>query len=80
MTRARQLRELSAEALEERLGELKRELLELRFAIATGQGTQTSRLGQLRREIARVETIRRERSLQVVGEAGAQRRSRSGRR
>lgn len=60
MTRARELRELSPEALEERLGTLKRELLELRFAIATGQGTQTARLGQLRREIARVETVRRQ--------------------
>ncbi|ACU53374.1 ribosomal protein L29 [Acidimicrobium ferrooxidans DSM 10331] len=60
MTRARELRDLSPEALEERLGSLKRELLELRFAIATGQGTQTARLGQLRREIARVETVRRE--------------------
>ncbi len=54
---------MSPEDLNDRLGQLKRELLELRFAIATGQGTQTAKLGELRREIARVETVRRETAL-----------------
>jgi large subunit ribosomal protein L29 len=75
VTKARELRELGDQALAERLVELKRELLELRFAIATGQGTQTARLGELCRDIARIETIRRQRELAASGQ-GARGRKR----
>jgi large subunit ribosomal protein L29 len=75
MTKAEELRELLDEELEARLKETKEELLKLRFAIASGQGTETSQLGALRKEIARIETVRAERRAK---ERGA--RSRGGRK
>jgi large subunit ribosomal protein L29 len=58
--RAEELRQLGADELSERLDELQRELFNLRFQRATQQLTDTSRLRQLRRDIARVRTIMRE--------------------
>jgi large subunit ribosomal protein L29 len=58
--RAEELRQLGVDELSERLDELQRELFNLRFQRATQQLTDTSRLRQLRRDIARVRTIMRE--------------------
>ena len=67
MTRAaRDLRELGDEALERRLAETKEELFNLRFAHATGQLDNTTRLGELKREIARVHTLLREREIEAA--------------
>jgi large subunit ribosomal protein L29 len=63
MTRARELRELGDQALEQRLAEAKEELFNLRFQHATGQLDNTTRLGELKREIARVHTLQREREI-----------------
>lgn len=49
--------------LEDRLSESRRELLNLRFQKATGQLDNTARLGQVRREVARILTILREQDL-----------------
>jgi large subunit ribosomal protein L29 len=66
MTRARELRELGDEALEQKLAEAKEELFNLRFQHATGQLDNTTRLGELKREIARVHTLQREREISAA--------------
>ncbi|MHB8189025.1 MAG: 50S ribosomal protein L29 [Ferrimicrobium sp.] len=67
MSKADELRELSNDELGTKLTEGKRDLFQLRFAIVASQATETARLGQLRREIARIETILRERVESEVG-------------
>ncbi|MBY0391077.1 MAG: 50S ribosomal protein L29 [Mycobacterium pseudokansasii] len=58
-----ELRELTDEELAERLREAKAELFNLRFQMATGQLNNIRRLRTVRREIARVYTVLREREL-----------------
>ncbi len=57
------LRELSAEELREREGDLREELFNLRVQHATRQIENTARIPQVRRDIARVLTVLREREL-----------------
>ena len=66
MSRASELRELGDEALDQRLAETKEELFNLRFQHATGQLDNTTRLGQLKRDIARLHTLRREREIEAA--------------
>ncbi len=61
--KAHELRPLTESELYTRLDEGYQELFNLRFQNATGQMTNTARKGQVRREIARVKTILREREL-----------------
>ncbi len=63
MTRAAELAELDDDELQNRLASGRRELLNLRFQVATGQLDNTERLGQVRRDIARALTILRARDL-----------------
>ncbi len=63
MTRAGSLRELNDAELLQRLEEARAELFNLRFQLATGQLDNHARIGQVRREIARLLTIRREREI-----------------
>ena len=58
-----ELRELNDDELIEKLRESKEELFNLRFQMATGQLTNNRRLRVVRREIARVYTVLREREL-----------------
>jgi large subunit ribosomal protein L29 len=62
-TKAAELRELSEEELVTRLREAKAELFNLRVQAATGQLDNNRRLQVIRREIARIYTIMREREL-----------------
>jgi large subunit ribosomal protein L29 len=55
--KASELRELSNEQLDDRLRELREELFNLRFQYATRQLTNTSRIREVRRDIARVLTF-----------------------
>jgi large subunit ribosomal protein L29 len=55
--KASELRELSHEQLDDRLRELREELFNLRFQYATRQLTNTSRIREVRRDIARVLTF-----------------------
>lgn len=64
MTRAKDLRELNDDELETALAEGKDELFKLRFQIATGKQSNSARLGQVRKEIARILTILREREIE----------------
>ena len=61
--KATELRELSDENLVEKLREAKAELFNLRVQSATGQLDNHRRLQTVRRDIARIYTIMREREL-----------------
>ena len=63
-----ELRELDNARLSQRLIEIDQELFNLRFQKEIGRLTNTARFQQLRREIAQVKTILRER--QLAQEAG----------
>jgi large subunit ribosomal protein L29 len=65
-SQAAELRALSGEALDEKLKEAKEELFNLRFQNATGQLDNTARLQVVRREIARIYTVQRERELGII--------------
>jgi len=57
MKKTKELRTLSESDLKERMDELAAEHMKLRFQKATMQLTNVSRIGQVRREIARIKTI-----------------------
>jgi large subunit ribosomal protein L29 len=57
------LRDLGDTELVERINESKETLFNLRFQLATGQQENTARLGDVKREIARLNTILREREI-----------------
>jgi large subunit ribosomal protein L29 len=61
-----EIRGLNDGELDARIMETKEELLRLRVQHATLQLPDTSRLGQVRREIARMLTVQRERELAAV--------------
>ena len=56
----KEIRELSLEELKSKLGDLKSELFNLRFQHATNQLDNPKQLTFIRRDIARVETLLRE--------------------
>ena len=58
-----ELRGLSEGQLTEHLGDLHSEWRNLRFQEAIGKLTATARIGQIRKEIARIHTIRTEREM-----------------
>ena len=62
------MRELSAEELLAKELELREEMFNLRFQHATRQLENTARLPQVKREIARVRTVLRERDLAGAGQ------------
>ncbi|CAG4932812.1 MULTISPECIES: 50S ribosomal protein L29 [Acidithrix] len=62
MSKASELRDFGDQELQERLDENIKELFQLRFDLATAQVANTSRVGLLKREVARIHTIMTERS------------------
>ena len=66
---AADLRNSSEEELNSKLAEAKTELFNLRFQAATGQLESHGRLHAVRKEIARIYTVKRERELGIVTEA-----------
>ena len=63
MPSASELRELPDAELVTRLADAKQELFNLRFQHATGQLDNTARLGQVRKDVARLNTLLREREI-----------------
>jgi len=63
MATGREYRELDDAELEHKLGETKQELFNLRFQHATGQLDNYSRLGDLKKDIARINTVLRDREI-----------------
>jgi large subunit ribosomal protein L29 len=66
MVKASELTPLDLEELESRLAEAKVELFNLRFQHVTGQLDNYARLGQLRRDVARMKTILRDREIEAA--------------
>ena len=58
--KTRELRDLSVDELSRKATELSEELFNLRFQLHTGHLENSARIPQVRREIARVKTILRE--------------------
>ena len=67
-TAAHELDEMTGADLEAKLREAKEELFNLRFQAATGQLESHGRLNAVRKEIARIYTIMRERELGLSAE------------
>jgi large subunit ribosomal protein L29 len=68
----RELRDLGDEELFERLESSKEELFNLRFQLATGQLDNPMRIKDVRRDVARILTILREREIErELDELGA---------
>jgi large subunit ribosomal protein L29 len=65
---ANELRTSSEEELGSKLAEAKEELFNLRFQGATGQLENHGRLRAVRKEIARIYTVMRERELGIIVE------------
>ena len=63
---AAELRSSSPEELSSKLAEAKEELFNLRFQSATGQLESHGRLRAVRKEIARIYTVLRERELGII--------------
>ena len=59
----KEIRELSNEEILSKIEESKEELFNLRFQQATGSLEKTSRINELRKLVARMKTILRERKL-----------------
>jgi large subunit ribosomal protein L29 len=60
--KAGQVREMTVDQLDEELIKLKKEQFNLRFQAASGQLENTARVRQIKRDIARVKTIARQKS------------------
>ncbi len=68
MTKMEEFRKLSTEELNKKIKENKEELFNLRFQQATGNLEKPVRLRELRKEVAKMKTIIRERELEEVNE------------
>jgi large subunit ribosomal protein L29 len=58
-----EVRNMDDDELERRLAEAKHELFNLRFQNVTGQQENYARLGQVRKDVARIKTVLREREI-----------------
>lgn len=70
--RPAELTNLSDQELETKLKETKEELFNLRFQLATGQLDNPMRVRDVRKDIARIKTIIRQRELQAEAESEAE--------
>ena len=66
--KVKELRELTDAELDKKLLDSKDELFKLRFQMATGQLDNPMKLQDVRRKIARVKTIIREREIKRYGD------------
>ncbi|GAB1411060.1 50S ribosomal protein L29 [Desulfovibrionales bacterium] len=66
--KAQQLRELDGTALHGKLGELRTELMNLRFQHATAQLENTQRIPVVKKSIARILTILKEKDTETADE------------
>ncbi len=67
--KASELRQLTTDELQRRLNDTYQEQFNLRFQLATKQLSDTSRIRQVRRDIARLRTLLRERASEEEGQA-----------
>lgn len=64
--KARELRDMTDQELQKKMNDAKDELFRLRFQLATGQLDNPMRIKEVRRDIARVKTVIREREIGIV--------------
>ena len=64
--RAAELRDIDDSELRTRLAEAKQELFNLRFQNVTGQLDNPARLGQVRKDVARINTLLRAREIEAA--------------
>ncbi|MBS3259017.1 50S ribosomal protein L29 [Staphylococcus aureus] len=62
--KAKEIRDLSTSEIEEQIKSSKEELFNLRFQLATGQLEETARIRTVRKTIARLKTVAREREIE----------------
>ena len=67
--KASEVRDLTTAELESKLKDLKAELFNLRFQLATGQLQNTAALKQCKKDIARVKTVLRENEIKDSAKA-----------
>ena len=63
--KAKEIRELTTAEIEQNVKSMKEELFNLRFQLATGQLENTARINDVKRTIARLKTVAREREISV---------------
>ena len=61
--KAKQLRDMTSNELTVKLGDLKNELFNLRFQLATGQLDNTGKIQGVKKDIARVKTVLRDKEI-----------------
>jgi large subunit ribosomal protein L29 len=66
--KAQEIRAMTSDDLVQRLDDTYEELFNLRFQFSTGQLENFNRLTEVKRDIARLKTIMRERELEQMGE------------
>lgn len=64
--KAKDIREMSAVELDQKIAALKDELFNLRFQLATGQLENPKRISEVKKTIARIKTIQREREIKAM--------------
>jgi large subunit ribosomal protein L29 len=70
--KSREIWEMTPEEIRIELDDAYAEMFNLRFQFSTGQLQNSARLGQMRREVARLNTILRAKELQEMYEQGAE--------
>jgi len=71
-----ELNELDLAALVEELENAKQDALDSRFKLATGQLTDTARIGKIRKQIARISMVIRRREIEAADAATTTKASR----
>ncbi len=67
--KASDIRKLTVAEIEENISEARHELMNIRFQTMTGQVSDTSQIRHIRRDIARMETILKEKAMAEESEA-----------
>ena len=62
--KAKEIRDLTTSEIEEQIKSSKEEIFNLRFQLATGQLEETARIRTVRKTIARLKTVAREREIE----------------
>jgi large subunit ribosomal protein L29 len=75
MPNARELRDMDEDELDRHLSESKEELFNLRFQHVTGQLDNYARLSQVKKDVARINTVLRHREIEAADAAEAARAS-----
>jgi len=65
MTKIADIRALSSDQINEQLLQLKKEQFNLRFQAATGQLEKTHRVDEVRKDIARIKTVMRQKTVKA---------------